>query len=151
MAGLLLGKPEAYSTMRAIGSLLRFFAFLFNVALCLGLFFLALLVMSSGRHNIELSPVPLKGSTLTHTLLIASICGFVAMVLALRRGRAGRFAMLAWNIVVAVLLLLTPVRGSFSFEGKDHLTMGLWLAGASVLALAGSWLQFRARPGGSGR
>ena len=137
--------------MRAIGSLLRFFAFLFNLALCLSLFFLALLVMSSGKHNIQLSPVPLKGSALTHTLLIAAICGFVSMVLALRRGRGGRLTMLAWNILVAVLLLWTPFRGQFSFQGKDHLTIGLWLFAASVLALVGSWLQFKARPGGSAR
>ncbi len=137
--------------MRAIRSLLRFFAFLANLALCLSLFFLALLVMSSGKHNIQLSPVPLKGSTLTHALLIASICGFVSMVLALRRGRAGRFAMLAWNILVVVLLLLTPLRGQFSFQGKEHLTVGLYVFGASVVALAGSWLQFKARPGGPPR
>ncbi|MBI3693566.1 MAG: hypothetical protein HY238_01815 [Acidobacteria bacterium] len=137
--------------MRVIGSLLRFFAFLFNLALCLSLFFLALLVMSSGKHNIQLSPVPLKGSTLTHTLLIASIYGFVSMVLALRRGRGGRFAMLAWNVLIAVLLLWTPFRGQFSFQGKEHLTIDLWVFAASALALAGSWLQFKARPGGPPR
>src|SRR5262249_9153292 len=98
----------------------RSVAFAFNFVLCLGLFFLALLVMSSGKHNIQLAAVPWSGSQLTHTLLIASICGFVAMVLALRQSRAARFPMLLWNLLVFALLVAAPFRGQFSFQGRDQ-------------------------------
>jgi hypothetical protein len=129
--------------MRAIGSVLRLFAFLFNLALSLALFLVALLVFSSGRHNMRLAPVPLTGSTLTYTLLLASIYGFVAMVLALRKSRGARAPMLLWNIVVAVLVAWTPVRGQFSFATKDDLTWGAYLLVGSLLALWGAWLQLR--------
>jgi len=130
--------------MRPLALVLRFVAFAFNFVLCAGLFLLALLVMPSGKHNIQLSAVPLTGSRLTHTLLIASICGFVAMVLALRKSRAARLPMLAWNLLVCGLLVTAPFRGQFSFQGRDQLTVGLYVAGASLLALWGSWLQWRA-------
>ena len=128
--------------MRAIATLLRLLAFLFNLALSLGLFFLALLVMPSGRHNIQLAAVPLVGSKLTYTLLAGSIYGFVAMVLASRKSRAARFPMLLWNLVVTGLLITAPFRGQFSFEGKDHFVAGIYLFLASLVALWGSWLQW---------
>jgi hypothetical protein len=129
--------------MRAIGLALRFLAFLFNLILCLALFFTSLLVMPSGQQNIHLAPVPLKGAALTNTLLIASICGFVAMVLALRRGRAARFPMLLWNLVVLALLVALPLRSQFSFKNHAQMMEGLYFGLAALLALWGAWLQWR--------
>ena len=129
--------------MRAISALLRFFVFVFNLLLSLGLFFLALVVMPSGRHNIDLAAVPLKGSKLTYALLIAGICGFVAIVLALRRSKAARFPMLLWNLVVAGLLVSAPTRSQFSFEGKEQFVTGVYVLIAALLALWGSVLQWR--------
>src|SRR5262249_2072419 len=130
--------------MGLLAMAVRFVAFALNFVLCVGLFFLALLVMPSGKHNIQLSAVPLTGSRLTHTLLIASICGFVAMVLALRQGRAARFPMLLWNLLVSALLVAAPFRSQFSFQGRDQLLTGAYVFVASLLALWGSWLQWRA-------
>ena len=131
--------------MRSIAMFARIIAFLFNLALGLGLFFLALLVIAGGQHTIQLSAVPLKGSTLTYSLLGASIFLFVAIVLALRKGRGARFPMLAWNILVAVLLLTAPLRSSFSFQNPDHMMTGVYVFLASLAALWGSWLQWKAR------
>ena len=129
--------------MTAIGAVLRFAAFVFNLVVALWAFLLALVVFSSGRHNIQLSIVPLTGKNLTLILLLASIYAFVTMVLALRRGRWVRLPMLLWNLVVALLLVITPLRGGFSFQGKEQLTFGLYLGTAAVLALLGAWLQWR--------
>lgn len=140
---MVVGGRPLESWMRAIGLLLRCIAFLFNLVLALGLFFLALLVIPSGQHNIELSAIPLDGSKLTYTLLAASIYAFVAMVLALRKSRLGRFPMLAWNLVAAALLLWAPLRGSFTFKNPDQVRTGAYLLLASLVALWGSWLQWR--------
>jgi len=129
--------------MRAIGLLLRLFAFLFNLVTALGLFFLALLVIPGGRHNLSLPVVPLEDRHLTYTLLGASIYAFVSMVLALRRGWAARFSMLLWNLVVAAMLLMAPFRASFSFQNPQQWTSGLYVLLAALAALWGSWLQFR--------
>ncbi|HYM09698.1 MAG TPA: hypothetical protein VEU62_03155 [Bryobacterales bacterium] len=129
--------------MRAIGVSLRFFAFLFNLILCLALFFVSLLVMPSGQQNIQLTAVPLKGAALTNTLLLASIYGFVAMVLALRRGRAARFPMLLWNLVVLAALLAAPLRGQFSFANREQAMQGVYFTLAALVALGGAWLQWR--------
>jgi hypothetical protein len=131
--------------MRVIGLVLRLFAFVFNLALALWLFLLALLVLASGRHNIQLSPVPLTGKNLTLAVLIGAIYAFVAMVLALRQGRGVRLPMLAWNVLVAVLLLITPARPGFNFQGPDHVSWGLYLGGAAVVAVLGAWVQWRAK------
>jgi len=129
--------------MKAIGAVLRFVAFGFNLVLAVWVFLLALVVFSSGRHNIQLSAVPLTGKNLTLILLLSSIYAFVAMVLALRRGRWVRLPMLLWNLVLALLLVTTPLRGGFSFRGKDHLMFGVYLGVAAVLALVGAWVQWR--------
>jgi hypothetical protein len=142
-------KTHRSCELGVLGPVLRFFAFLFNLALSLCLFFVALLVMPSGQNNIQLSVIPLTGPVLTRFLLLASIYGFVAMVLALRKSPAARFPMLAWNIVIPALLASTPFRGQFSFESRDQALFGLYLFLASLAALWGSWLQFRARRGGS--
>jgi hypothetical protein len=130
--------------MKAIGLVLRLFVFVFNLALALWMFLLALLVLASGRHNIQLSPIPLTGKSLTLAVLIASIYAFVAMVLALRKGRGVRLPMLVWNVVVALLLLTTPMRPGFSFQGQDQVSVGLYLGTAAVVALVGAWAQWRA-------
>ena len=129
--------------MKAIGLAVRFVAFLFNLVLALVMFLLALVVLSSGHHNLSLAAVPAQGRNLTLTLLLASIYAFVAMVLALRRGRGVRLPMLLWNAAVTVLLLWAPARTGFSFQGKDHLNAVLCLTIASVVALVGSWRQWR--------
>ena len=129
--------------MKAIGAVLRFAAFVFNLVVALWAFLLALVVFSSGRHNIQLSIVPLTGKNLTLVLLLASIYAFVAMVLALRRGRWVRLPMLLWNLVVAGLLVTTPMRGGFSFQGKEQLAFGVYLGVAALVALWGAWLQWR--------
>ena len=124
---------------------LRFFAFLFNSFLSLSLFLLALLVMASGKHNIQLAPAPLTGRPLTYTILFTAICGFVFMVLSLRKRRAGRAPMVLWNLVVLALLASTPLRSSFAFHDRREAAMGLYLTLAAVLAFWGSWLQWRAK------
>jgi hypothetical protein len=129
--------------MKAMGAVLRFVAFGFNLVLALWVFLLALVVFSSGRHNIHLATVPLAGQNLTLLLLLASIYAFVAMVLALRRGRWVRLPMLLWNLVVALLLVTAPLRGGFSFQGKDQLMFGASLGTAALLALWGAWWQWR--------
>lgn len=124
---------------------LRFFAFLFNSVLSLSLFLLALLVMPSGKQNIRLAPVPLAGRSLTYTILITSICGFVFMVLALRKSRAARAPMVLWNLVVLAMLISTPLRGTFTFKDRDEAITGLYITLAALLAFWGSWLQWRAK------
>ena len=130
-----------------MGLLLRFLAFVLNLALGAALFFLTLLVMASRVHNIVLPVVPLTGRTLTYTLFGASLYDFVAMVLALRKGRGTRVPMLLWNVVV-VALLGRGLIGSGSFHGVESFKAGLWFFGASLVGLAGAWLQWRA---GNGR
>ena len=129
--------------MKAIGLVFRAAAFLFNLGLAVAMFLLALVVLSSGRHNLDLAAIPLDGKTLTVALLLASIYAFVAMVLALRKGALVRLPMLLWNLAVVVLLAVAPTRPGFSFHGPDHFKLGLYLSAAALVALLGAWLQFR--------
>ena len=134
-----------------MGLLLRFLAFVLNLALGAALFFLTLLVMGSRIHNINLAVVPLTGRTLTYTLFGASLYDFVAMVLALRKGRGTRVPLLLWNFVVVVLVGRGIFGGAGSFHGPQSFQTALWYFGASLVGLAGAWLQWRAGNGGGRR
>ena len=134
-----------------MGLLLRFLAFVLNLALGAALFFLTLLVMASRVHNIDLAVVPLTGRTLTYTLFGASLYDFVAMVLALRKGRGTRVPMLLWNVVVAVLVGRGIFGAGGSFHGAEGFKAGLWFFGALLVGLVGAWLQWRAGNGGGRR
>jgi hypothetical protein len=134
-----------------MGLLLRFLAFVLNLALGAGLFLLTLLVMASRVHNINLAVVPLTGRTLTYTLFGASLYDFVAMVLALRKGRGTRVPMLLWNVVVVVLVGRGIFGGAGSFHGAEGFKTALWFFGVSLVGLVGAWLQWRAGNGGGRR
>ena len=133
-----------------MGLLLRFLAFVLNLALGAALFLVTLLVMASRLHNINLAVVPLTGRTLTYTLFGASLYDFVAMVLALRKGRGTRVPMLLWNLAVVVLVGRGLFGGADSFQGQSF-KVALWFFGAALVALLGAGLQWRAGNSGGRR
>jgi len=46
--------------------------------------------------------------------------------------------------VVAALVVTTPTRAGFSFQGQEHFKLGIYAGVAALVALWGSWLQWRA-------
>jgi hypothetical protein len=137
--------------MRVIRALLQAFAWLFNLSLGLGLLILSLLAIINGQHNLRLPVVPLQDSTLSYTLLGASLYALLAVFLALQKGRWGRLPMLVWNLAIPLLMLSALLRAGFSFRGPGDAANHLYFFLAALAGLWGSWLHFRRAGQGAAR
>ena len=129
--------------MFLVRGVLRLIAFAFNLVLGLFLLSVGLLGWSSGQ-DVYLDVIPLvDGDALIYTLVGSGLFALLATGLAFR-SRAGALLMLAWNALVVSTLVCTVTRSSYTFAGMDHFTNGVYLFALSLLALSGSWMNFRA-------
>lgn len=131
--------------MSAIRWLLRLIAAVFHGVLALFVLGVGLVGLFS-RKEVRFPLIPgLEGEPLIQTMAASGAAGLLILLWALRGGRFGRFLFVLWNLLVVSLLLCAAFRPSYRFEGPEELQQGAILFGISLLALWGSWLQFRAR------
>ncbi len=128
--------------MRLLARLLAKLAMLFNLGVAV--FLLGLVVLSGGQHNIQLAALPWEGEKLTRYLLGAAIYALAALLLGLGKRHWTRLPMLLWNLALPAVFLLALARSSFSFESQEQIRLGAYWLGASLVALWGSWLHWRA-------
>ncbi len=121
--------------MQAVKALLRFFSYLFHLALGVFLLGVAGLALASAPGALHLDMLPWTGATLTYVVFFGALFALISLALALT-GRI-RFLFFLWSLAVAVLLL----RGYF-FTGyrfaPDGLRTDLELLAASWLAAVGA-------------
>ena len=137
-----------------IGALLRFYSYLYHLALAAFLFGLSLVVILSHNHTsggshatlqLSLGMLPWKGQELTHWLLGAGLLGLVSILLAWM-GKL-RFLFLLYALAVFGMMLRGYFVSSYVFSGKDEFRMALWLTIGAFLAIFGAWSQFRKKRG----
>jgi hypothetical protein len=125
----------------AVKTLLRLFSYLYHGLLALFLLLVSALALGSGAASLRLEMLPWSGAALAWILLVASLFGLVAVLLAIARSFAA--PLFLWSLVVAVMLLKGYVFSSFRFEpgvgvhNAFHLLLGSWLA------LGGAWFALR--------
>lgn len=130
--------------MKAIGWLLRVFAYLYHLALSLLMLALGGVAVLSGEENLKLDMAPWHGRQLNEWLLGLGLVGLLSVILAM----TGKFRYLLplWALAMFVML----VRGlflsaAFTFAGPDDFRNGLWITGGALLAFFGSLTLFRWR------
>lgn len=129
--------------MRLLRGILRLISFAFNLILGLFLLGVGLIGWASGEQ-IRLDVVPgVEGEAMAYALIGAALYALLSVLLAARRGKAGRTFMLLWNLLVVSLLVCAFFRSSYKFDGLDHFWNGVILFAVSLLALWGSWAHFR--------
>ena len=129
--------------MFLVRAVLRLIAFAFNLVVSLFLFSVGFLGWSSGQ-DVYLEVIPLvEGDALIYTLLGGGVFGLLTTVLG-RRSRIGALLMLVWNGLLVSILVCAFTRPSYTFAGMDHFMNSLYLFAFSLLALWGSWMNFRA-------
>ena len=126
--------------MQAVKALLRFFSYLFHLALGVFLLGAAGLALSTAPNALHLDMLPWTGETLTYVVFFGALFALISLALALT-GRI-RFLFFVWSLVVAVLLLRGYFFTGYRFDPGGFQT-GLELLAASWLAVAGAWFVLR--------
>jgi hypothetical protein len=123
--------------LRALGTLLRVFAYIFHVLLSLAALAVGGVTLLSGGGNLSLGMLPWKGDSLANWLVALGLVGLLGVFLAV----SGRFRLMLtlWALFVLVML----VRGVFfasgvSFDGPSEFRTALWMIFAALLAFVGS-------------
>jgi hypothetical protein len=122
---------------------MRYFSYAYHGLLALFLFGISLLAIISNAHTLHLEVLPWKGATLTYIALFAGLFGLAAVLLAVK-GTA-RILLLVWSVVVVLAMIKGYVFSSYYFDKGEFSTTVMLIAGG-LLALGGSWFQFRGTP-----
>jgi hypothetical protein len=137
--------------MEIVRTLLRLFSYLYHGLLALFLLLVAALALASGSGTsgagtsgagaLHLEMLPWSGAALAWILLAASLCGLIALLLAIARRRAALFFL--WSLLVAAMLLKGYVFSGFRFAPGVGVRTAIFLILGSWLALAGAWFAAR--------
>jgi hypothetical protein len=123
--------------LRAIGWLLRVFAYIFHTLLSLALVAVGGVAILSGGGTLKIEMLPWQGPMLATWMVCLGAIGLLSVAIAV----LGRFRILftLWAFVVLALL----VRGVFfaagvTFSGPDDFHDALWMLAGALLAFLGS-------------
>jgi hypothetical protein len=119
---------------------MRLFSYVFHGLLALFLIAISGLALFSGSLSLHLDMLPWSGAALLYAVFFGSLCGLIALLLAL----AGRLRALffVWALVVAGLLVKGFVFSNYHFAAGG-VKSALALLAASLIALPGAWFQWR--------
>jgi hypothetical protein len=121
--------------MRFINGLLKFYAYLFHLALCA--FLIGVAILSRTSHQpLHLEMVPFAQDRMISRISMLSLVGFICIFLALVR--IFEFVFPLWSLAVVVLLVWGFFFSSYAFNGVGGLEWALLLILAAIFALYGS-------------
>jgi len=122
---------------------LRMWSCAFSVITGLFLTGLGILIVATDIHNLNLTMLPWwKDTTLTVMLFVLGLSGILAGVLALLnkiKPLLVVFTLVAFGVIVDGFFLNPAHR----FDGESGFKSAIWLALAALVAIAGSFAQFR--------
>jgi len=121
--------------MRFINGLLKFYAYLFHLALSVFLLGIAVLART-GHQALHLEMLPFNQGRLISRVSMMSLIGFVCIFLALVR--IFEFVFPLWALTFVVLLVWGFFFTPYTFHGVPGLEHALLLIFASLLAFYGS-------------
>ena len=128
--------------MSFFSRLLGYVSVAVNLLLSLSLLFLGL-IASFAATDMQLDLVPPWAGSVTGTVVLGGLAGLIAVVLAMRPGKIGRMALVAWSLLVTLILASALWTSSYRFDGMEDFKRSAWVFLGSVLMLAGSWLHQR--------
>ncbi|MFN3322377.1 MAG: hypothetical protein ACK5AZ_02680 [Bryobacteraceae bacterium] len=130
--------------MKILRPVLRFYSYLYHLALALFLLGIALVALLTSADNLRMEMLPWSGPALIHWLLGLSLAGIVTIGLAL--GGRLRILFVGWCLLVLYFMVNGFFLGPFVFDGADQAVSAAWLTGGALLAVLGSLMQFGGRP-----
>jgi hypothetical protein len=130
--------------LKTIALVLRIYSYIFQFILCLFLLGLAILTLSSGRHNLILDMLPWTDAELTYWILVLSLTGLVVTLLAV----TGLFRYLfpLWCLFVVVMMIRGYFLSGYTYSGPDQFRSVTWLITGAIVAFLAALTLFRRRP-----
>jgi hypothetical protein len=130
--------------LKTIALVLRIYSYIFQFILCLFLLGLAILTLSSGRHNLSLDMLPWTDAELTYWILALGITGLVVTLLA----ATGLFRYLfpLWCLFVVVMMIRGYFLSGYTYSGPDQFRSVTWLITGAIVAFLAALTLFRRRP-----
>jgi hypothetical protein len=130
--------------LKTIALVLRIYSYIFQFILCLFLLGLAILTLSSGRHNLSLDMLPWTDAELTYWILVLSLTGLVVTLLAV----TGLFRYLfpLWCLFVVVMMIRGYFLSGYTYSGPDQFRSVTWLITGAIVAFLAALTLFRRRP-----
>ena len=119
---------------KALLWLLRVYAYIFHLGLCL--FLLTLGIVTAGQHNLKLGMLPWEGASLARAILILGVVGLVCCLLAMTGALRWLFPL--WTLFVFVMMFRGFFFTSYSFEDAAQFKFDLCLTGGALVAFLGS-------------
>lgn len=123
--------------MSFVNGLLKFYAYLFHLALSAFLIGIAILARVS-HQPLHLEMLPFDQERMISRVSLLSLIGFISIFLAMVR--IFEFVFPLWSLAVVVLMVWGFFFSSYSFNGISGLEWALLLILASLFALYGSIL-----------
>jgi len=120
---------------RAIGLLLRLYAYLFHLGLALFLLGVGLVAASSGK-SLALPMLPWTEDRLTQAVLVLGVTGLVCILLAAMGWLRWLFPI--WALTVLVLMIRGFFLSSFTYSGPQQFRQALGLTLGALVAFFGS-------------
>jgi len=118
-----------------VNGLLKFYAYIFHLALSTFLFGIAVLART-GHQALHLDMLPFNQERMISRVSLLSLTGFICIFLALVR--IFEFVFPLWGLAVLVLLVWGFFFTPYSFHGVSGLEFALLLIFAAALAFYGS-------------
>lgn len=131
--------------MIVLGRILGYLSILTNLLLGLFLLGIGLLGALEGAA-LKIDLLPVAPESMSTVLMFAGLFAVVAVVLALRSGRAARSLLVLWSLLVSGVLVAAFFRPSYRFDGEEHFRTGVWVFLGSLLLLIGSYKRWKITP-----
>jgi hypothetical protein len=123
------------SLTRALGLLLRLFAYLFELVLSLFLLGVGIIAWVSEGTDLNLAMLPWEGATLRRMLPILGVVGIACVLLAQSRLR---WIFPIWCLFVLIMMIRGFFLSSYSFAGANQFQFVVWLTAGGLIAFLGS-------------
>ena len=136
--------------MELVKAILRGFSYVYHAALAVCLIVVGGLALATAPQSLHLDMLPWTGTTLAWVIVLASLAGLAAIVLALRETLRPLFFL--WTLAVTVLMVRGFFFSSYRFDpGSGGPRRAAYLIVGSLVALVGAFLQMMRQPAESGR
>jgi len=116
--------------------LLRVYAYLFELGLCVFLLGVAAFAVAAGDNNLKLGMLPWEGTVLVRAIAALGIVGIICTLLAMTGAIRWMFPL--WTLVVLILMFRGFFLSSYSFSGADQFKFDVLLTAGAFLAFLGS-------------
>ncbi|MCW5981808.1 MAG: hypothetical protein KIT09_27230 [Bryobacteraceae bacterium] len=120
--------------------LLRTFAYLYHLLLCLFLAAVGGLGLLTRHATLNLGMLPWEDPALSYWLFFGGLAGLFSLLLAVT-GKL-RLPFLIWTAAVAVLAIRGFFLSPYAFRDAGHFTNMALLTVGAVIAVAGAWMHF---------